>query len=395
MAKGRAVIKLLVLAVTLVTMFAQGVPVNSAETLRVGKGRQFPAPSLAARAAGDGAIVEIDADIYEGDVAVWTQSNLTIRGAGGRPHLKANGVHAQGKAIWVIKGSNVTIENMEFSGARVPDRNGAGIRGEGVNLTIRKCYFHDNENGILIGIGPESAIVVDHSEFAANGNGDGYTHNIYVGNVRSFTLRGSYSHHARVGHNVKSRAPTNYILYNRLMDEQSGTSSYAVDLPNGGISYLIGNLIQKGPDAENRIVVAYGAEGLRNPVNELYVINNTMVNDRPAGSTFLRVWGSPAPVKIINNLFVGRGTLLQGPGELSHNLALGEPRLVDREHFDYRLTGRSPAIDVGTDPGAANGLALSPVAQYKHPAAEEPRKPIGRIDVGAYEYQPPQKTSER
>ena len=54
-----------------------------------------------------------------------------------------------GKAIWVIAGDDVTVENITFSGARVPDQNGAGIRAEGKNLTVRSSRFYDNENGIL------------------------------------------------------------------------------------------------------------------------------------------------------------------------------------------------------------------------------------------------------
>ena len=44
----------------------------------------------------------------------------------------ASKVHiAGGKAIWLDTAKNLTVENIEFSGARVPDRNGAGIRAEG------------------------------------------------------------------------------------------------------------------------------------------------------------------------------------------------------------------------------------------------------------------------
>lgn len=43
------------------------------------------------------------------------------------------------------------MEWIEFSGATVPDKNGAGIRQEGVPLTVRHCRFHDNENCILAG----------------------------------------------------------------------------------------------------------------------------------------------------------------------------------------------------------------------------------------------------
>ena len=89
--------------------------------------------------------------------------------------------------------------------------------------------------------------MIDSSEFAHNGHGDGYSHNMYIGAVRTFTLRYSYSHDANVGHLVKSRAATNYILYNRLT-EQTGTGSYELDLPNGGLSYVIGNVGPAGPD---------------------------------------------------------------------------------------------------------------------------------------------------
>jgi len=51
----------------------------------------------------------------------------------------------------VIRGNDVIVENIEFSGARVPDRNGAGIRPEGRNFTVRNCRFYDCENGILGG----------------------------------------------------------------------------------------------------------------------------------------------------------------------------------------------------------------------------------------------------
>jgi hypothetical protein len=77
-------------------------------------------------------------------------SNLTIAGVGaGRAVINAAGHNSQGKAIWVISGNNTMVEDIEFAGATVPDMNGAGIRAEGNNLTIRNCYFHDNQDGIL------------------------------------------------------------------------------------------------------------------------------------------------------------------------------------------------------------------------------------------------------
>jgi len=354
--------------------------------LRVGAERELKRPSAAAQIARDGDVIEIDAGIYDGDAAVWRQHRLTIRGLGGRAHLRANGAHAEGKAIWVIKGNDTTIERVEFSGAKVPDHNGAGIRLEGAGLTVRDCYFHDNENGILTGANQASDIVVEHSEFARNGFGDGYSHNLYIGHVRSFTLRFSYVHHALVGHNVKSRALRNHITYNRIMDENDGRSSYAVEFPNGGLALVIGNVIQHGPATENSTIVSYGAEGLKYPLNELYFVNNTVVNDRPAGGRFLFVKVGADAARIVNNVFSGEGDVLSGLGEQRNNVVAAKTDFVDPAGFDYRLKAGAAAIGRGIDPGSAHGFELRPSAEYAHKAGKRPRSYSGKLDLGAFEY---------
>jgi hypothetical protein len=354
--------------------------------LRVGPQRVLKRPSEAARIASDGDLVEIDAAVYEGDAAVWRQHRLTIRGVGGRARLRANGAHAEGKAIWVIKGNDTTIEGVEFSGAKVPDENGAGIRLEGAGLTVRDCYFSRNENGILTGRGADSDVVVEHSEFAHNGFGDGRTHNLYVGQVRSFTLRHSYVHHAIVGHNVKSRAGRNEIRYNRIMDEKDGRSSYAIDLPNGGLAFVVGNLIQQGPRTENSTIVSYGAEGLQHPANELHFVNNTVVNDRPEGGRFIFVREGTQAARLVNNVFAGRGSVLSGPGEPINNAMVARSVFVDAAAFDYRLRDRVALIGRGIDPGSAHGVGLRPLAEYVHKAGTRPRRDSGKLDLGALEY---------
>ena len=355
--------------------------------LRVGPARQLARPSDAARVARNGDIVEIDAGVYDGDVAVWRQHNLTIRGTGGRAHLRAGGASAEGKAIWVLKGSNTTIERLEFSGAAVADRNGAGIRLEGAGLTLRDCYFHHNENGILGNADPASDILIEHSEFAYNGFGDGFSHNIYAGG-RSLTVRFSYLHHAYVGHNLKSRALQNHIIYNRIMDEIDGSSSYAIDLPNGGLAYVIGNVIQQGPATENPTVVAFGSEGYKHAVNELYFVNNTVMNDLPAGGRFVFVKAGAGTVRLVNNVFAGPGEVLSGPGEMSNNLVVGKSDFVDPANFDFRLKDGTLVVGRGIAPGRAGSLDLRPIAEYSHPLQERPRRGAGALDLGAFEYQP-------
>jgi hypothetical protein len=285
----------------------------------VGPGKTYAVPSAAAAVAQTGDVIKIAAGDYSGDVATWSASNLTICGTGGRARLFAAGRNAQGKGIWVIGGSNVTVDSMEFHDAKVPDENGAGIRAEGLNLTIKNSGFFDNENGILSDDG--GAITIERSEFARNGFGDGYTHNIYVGAVERLTVSASYFHEAKIGHNLKSRAKQTVIENSYFMDGPTGTASYLVDFPNGGVVTLRGNLFHKGPNADNSIAIAYGQEGLNKPVNTLEMSHNTVVMTH-SGGTFIVAPGGTQSVKLTANLFAGTGSpQLIGGGFASGNVA--------------------------------------------------------------------------
>lgn len=354
--------------------------------IRVGPDRKTELPSQAARIARAGDIIEIDAREYFGDVAVWRANNLIIRGVGGRPHLNAGGSSAEGKAIWVTKGNNITIENIEFSDAKVRDKNGAGIRSEGSDLTIRNCLFHNNEEGILGGSNRESTITVEYSEFAYNGYGDGQSHGIYVGSIKRFVFQYNYVHHSKIGHHVKSTAQENFILYNRLMDEEDGNSSYAIDIPDGGLAIIIGNIIHQGKLAENFSLIHYHSK-TEKPGIGLYVVNNTALNSRHDG-VFVNN-RSPIEAQIINNLVAGKLKLVEGPFKGAHNIMGDKGCFVNPEGYDLRLNPNVQAINAGIDPGKVRGISLTPVAEYVHPLSRRDRPRIGRLDVGAFEFDNP------
>lgn len=359
-----------------------------AATLSVGPQGKYAAPCAAFAAAADGDTIEIDsAGSYVGDVCGITKSQLTIRGVGGLALLDAGGKNAQGKAIWVVQGDDTTIEGIEFTGAAVPDLNGAGIRQEGKNLTVRRCYFHDNENGILAGDSPDSEILIENSEFEHNGAGDGYSHNLYINHVRKLTFRYNWSHRSVIGHLLKSRAAENYVLYNRLTGESDGTSSYELDFPNGGKTYVIGNLIEQGLMTDNPSLLAYLEEGAAatNPSRQLFVVNNTFVNNRKTG-TFLNIAADADPAIVTNNVFFGGGTPSnQASAVLSNNYTDTASCLVDAAGFDFHLAAGTPCVDAGTVPGDGDGFALAPNAHYLHPASSVGRVNVGSIDIGAYE----------
>jgi MYXO-CTERM domain-containing protein len=357
-------------------------------TLTVGPSGSYATPCQAVAAAADGDTIEIDAaGSYAGDVCAIARNRLTLRGVRGRAHIDAAGQNYGGKAIWVVQGNDTVIENIELSGATVPDTNGAGIRQEGTNLTVRSSYFHDNENGILTNADPNSEILIETSEFARNGYGDGYSHNMYIGNIKRFTLRYSYSHSAKVGHLVKSRAAENFILYNRLTGEADGTESYEINLPNAGTSYVIGNLVQQGPTTENSAMLDYGSEGPSNAGNDLYVVNNTFVNERSGGAVFVSIASAvTVPAVVKNNVFMGTGTpVSQASAVQANNFTGSSPMLLDPANFDYHLAPGSPCVDQGADPGSGNGVSLVPIAQYVHPVSFQGRVTVGTIDIGAYE----------
>ncbi|WP_437586089.1 hypothetical protein [Sorangium sp. So ce1000] len=358
----------------------------SAATLTVGPGKAHATPCQAIAAANDGDTIEIDAaGDYAGDVCGWSKDGLTLRGVGGLAKIDAAGKSSGGKAIWVIAGDDTVVENIELTGAAVPDRNGAGIRQEGANLTVRGCFFHDNENGILAGDNAASTILIEHTEFARNGAGDGQSHNLYINHVAKLIFQHNYSHASNIGHLLKTRALENHVLYNRLTQED-GTGSYEIDVPNGGLTFIIGNLVQQGASTDNSSIVAYRLESNgANENTELFVVNNTFVNERPNGGTFLNVGSGAVPAIVRNNIFVGPGSLTnQGDASLGTNFQ-GDPRFVDQAAFDYRLQDGSPCVDEGEPPGMGGGIDLTPRFHYVHPAGSAGRTTVGAIDIGAYE----------
>ena len=352
--------------------------------LRVGPGEAYTTIAAAASAARDGDVVEIAAGEYAGDVAVWSQNDLLIRGVGNtRPHIRAAGRRVQKRDVWLFRGDGVVVENVEISGARSPAyHNGAAIRHIGTNITLRHVYLHHNENGLLTGNQrPDSRVLVEYSEFAFNGDGSGKTHNIYVGHSADYVMRYSYSHNVTVGHLVKSRAAKSVISYNRLSDE-GGNSSFLVDVPNGGVVHLVGNVLEQGAEAENKYVVSYAGEGLRFEENELYLLNNTLYN-RALRGIFVRL-ATPTPAHVMNNIAIGvpvglvesdyRHTIQRAANVTSEKHGLRDPK-----QYDFTPTATSQVVDAGEQ------LETGATAEYVHPAAWRRRVAVDRPDIGAYE----------
>lgn len=364
----------------------------------VGATRTYTKPSMVSALVADGDTVSIDAGVYVADVCKWTADNLLIRGANGMAVLDANNTAYGRKGIFVIDGNNCTIENIEFKNCHDVvglDKNWAGIRFEGSGITIRRCYFHDNDNGILDNGISRASIVIEFSEFNHNGYGDGYSHNLYIGHSDTLIFRYNYSHRAHIGHELKSRAKVNYILYNRISNEADGDASREIDIPNGGLAIIMGNIIEQGVNAENSNMIGYASEGATNPgPQHFYLINNTLVNNKANGS-FISVLNDTILLKAYNNIFAGAGAVIIGAGnsvvtDTSHNRtnSVASFSFADASAYDYHLTSASVSVlNKGTVAGAAsNGFILTPVYEYMHPADYTARPVSGVTDIGAYEF---------
>ena len=359
-------------------------------TMSVGPGEKITTLTEAARLAKDGEVIEIRPGDYRGQPAVWTQNNLLIRGVGQRPVMLADGQSAEGKAIWVVRGGKVTIENIEFRGARVASLNGAGIRFEKGSLTVRSCAFFDNEMGLLTANIPELSLEVIDSEFgdAPRHKGDLH-HLLYVGGIGKFVLRGSRFHNGYLGHLVKSRARENHILYNMLVDGAGGRASYELEFPNGGIAYVVGNAIGQSAGTDNPSLVSYGAEGPRWPDNALYMAHNTLINDAPAGN-FVNVRidkiGSDVDVWLLNNLLVGIGDLFKpAQGRFDGNRLVARGELIELGGIPLRLTNMSPLRGAIRPPGQARGVELLPSAEFHFPVGSRPMRPGSALAPGAFQ----------
>jgi hypothetical protein len=265
----------------------------------------------ALRRAGDGDVVEVPPGDWRGETGVVTQSRLTLRGSGERAVLHAAGRHAEGKAIVVVRGGDVTVENLGFRGTRVPSGNGAGIRHERGRLRLRGCSFLDNEMGLLTSNDGDVELEVDDCEFGEAPRHPGTQHHLlYVGRIARLAVRRSRFHGGWRGHLLKSRASVNVLEDSRLVDGPGGEASYELEFPNGGDVRVERCTIGQSAGTQNPVMVAFGAEGGTGP-QRLVMRGNTLINEGPPQAEFVKVFRDWMPseieLQLSGNRYVGPG----------------------------------------------------------------------------------------
>ncbi len=257
-------------------------------TLTVGVGKEFTTVSAAIAASHDGDRILVDAGTYTNDFS-YIAHKITIEGVGGMVNMVATVAPPNSKGIFVVD-NDVTIKNMTFSGVAISAAlggNGAGIRYEGGQMVLINDAFIGNQNGVMgvpVIAGLTNTVTIDHCVFSGNGSGTGFTHNLYIGDVDSLTATNSIFQNAVVGHEFKSRALVNTIENNIFSDGPSGTASYSIDLPNGGVALIQNNVIERGPMAQQVNMIHFGGEGIPYAGSSLTVTGNSFVNDRTSAT---------------------------------------------------------------------------------------------------------------
>jgi len=282
-------------------------------TLKVGPSQTYKAPSAAAAVAKNGDHIEIEPGQYF-DCAVWRADDLVIEGTA--PGVVITDKTCNGMGLFVIWGDNTTVRNLTLTRSRVPDMNGAGIRLVKGSLSVDTVKFIDNQNGILGGA-PGTTVTVRNSDFDRNGTcAAACAHGIYIGNVDFLRVENSHFSNTRQGHSIKSGALRTEVIGCTITDGPEGTSSYLIEVPNGGALIVRDNTLEKGPKSENhKAAITIGAGGVTQPTPEVTIANNNFRNDGSYQTALL--WNLTAtPATLLGNELSGSVIPLKDDGGL-------------------------------------------------------------------------------
>ena len=268
---------------------------------------------------------------YTNDFSVVTRPmaiEVDPRRAGNLVLLEATVSLPNQKGI-ILTFASLTVDGLTFRGAMIDNSlggNGAGIRDQntdaGATLMVRNSVFINNQEGILTGDDTGETIIVTNSKFENNGNPDPnhFQHALYVNRAGRLTVTESLFCGQLIGHDIKSCALVTRIENNQIYDGEgyaevgcrAGSSSFAVDIPEGGSAVISGNRIFQGPATQNNKMVAYGEEGLSFGNNGLSLSNNVFINSAPNATGIYDP--KCVPVQLTNNTFQGVATPVNPSG---------------------------------------------------------------------------------
>ena len=286
--------------------------------------------------ASDYYVINVAPGTYTNDFSTVTRP-MTIQSntVGGAVILNATVPLPNEKGI-ILNFSNLIVDGLTFQGAEISNGlggNGAGIRDQnttlgtvstaGPYLIVLNSSFVNNQTGILTGYNSAQSILVSKSTFINNGNPNVnyYQHALYVNYAGSLTVSSSVFCGQLIGHDIKSRAMVTSVSDNQLYDGQAdpaigcnaGSTSFAIEIANGGIASISGNQIIQGVASPNYTMVSYGEEGLLYSTNLVLASYNTFTNIGPNRATGILESSACIPIELIGDTFTGVATPVSPP----------------------------------------------------------------------------------
>lgn len=414
-------VTLLVLAVLTVQAFA--------ETIKVGPSEANTTISAVASTLKPGDVVEVTGDIVDSmrlSASGAKDNPIIIRGVGDRrPKIDFN----KARNGIETRGDYYLLENLELTNA-----SSRGIFHVSHGITVRNCYFHDNNNGIMGADDPNTGdITIEYCEFFRNGGGI-YAHQMYLASWKpgaTAIVQFNYIHDSSGGVNIKSRMPHNIIRYNWI----ENAANYECDIVDSDQAPMAATLRPMNTEFIGNVVITnaqggnphhkmnFGSDQPRSPGTEgtFTIANNTFVLRRSSDEIHMfRIGGKVKEAFFYNNVFVapdvpsfrvvviedtaaepgepgsaGRLGKLVGSGNFIASGCLDVPAqfagtvradsagFADLKAFDFSLAPGSPCVGAG-DKSASMAAHFSPV-RAKVDAGKGAKRPAGdKMDIGAF-----------
>jgi hypothetical protein len=400
-----------------------------AATYAVGPTRQYHDLQTVARLLRPGDVVEVDGDAsYPGGVI------LRASGAPGA-RISVVGVRVNGKRP-VLSGGSTTVEfrgsHYLFQGFEVTGGSARCLYHHGDDLTVRDTLVHDcARHGILGADSDAGSLSLEYVEVYGCGDGE-RGHQLYIATDETahrgavFRMQHCFVHDGRGGNNVKSRAERNELAYNWI----EGALYHEVELigPDGQDpkcaredSDVVGNVIKK---TRPGYAIRVGGDGTGDTDGRYRFVNNTIVVGPETRAVF-RLFNGLESIEMHNNAFYRQGggglqvlfekdarwaagrPLVAGTNNWLPEGSTGVPETWQKTLFgaepgftsasDLRPKIHSPLIDAGATVLAgppdcpfpaplARPLHCPPAGQIEAVFTAAPRRTVGQIDIGAFEY---------
>lgn len=267
-------------------------------------GKEFFSLQEAKKEIKNGSQIYLKAGIYTEGIYL-TASDINIIG---EKNVIFDDAAVNGKAALVLTGNNVLVESIECQNIYVRDLNGACIRFEGKNLTVRGVYAHDSQSGIMTSYNYDGFLHIEFSKFERLGgkaSGRGYAHAIYA-NVGEFIFSDSQILSVgKEGSGLKSRSRTT-IVKNSLLASLDAKDSRLIDVSNKGNLTIKNSILQQGNNSSNSQLIAYGLEGGKSGFkeNRIEITGNLFLLDRKEANVIIQQKHSDS-VEIYNNMMIG------------------------------------------------------------------------------------------